>query len=101
MKKQTQSGEALYIDSCTKEAFTEAGGGNYISRQELAALGQVSRSAEGCDIFQSLTGMQINSKANMAILFKSAAEGRINLRKILESPLLKKYVKRECTLAFD
>jgi len=84
----------LYIDEWTEQSFNETGGGNYISREELAALGQIFRSAEGCDIFKNITGVYIGSKADMKTLFESASRGEINLKEVLKSPLLKKYTAR-------
>ena len=101
MIEKIQLKEEPYIDSWTHEAFNEAGGGDYISRQELGALGQVFRSAESCDIFESLTGVHIGGKADMKQLFESAVKGKIDLSEVLKSPRLKKYVERKSPYALD
>ena len=97
----TESDKDLYIDSSTKEAFNETNQGDYISQKELAALWQISRSSEWCDIFEEITGRQIGLKSDMIALFQSAKKSEINLSKILLSPRLEKYVKRTSPFAFD
>ena len=91
----------LYIDSWTETAFKKTGGGTYITRAELAAIGQVHRSAEGCDTFQALTGRDISSGTGLEALFQSAKIGEIDLPQILTSRSLIKYVNRKTMFALD
>ena len=90
-----------YIDSWTKEAFEETGGWEYISLSELAALGQIHRSAKWCDIFEAITDIPIRSKADLVKLFQSASVGEINLRVILKHPNLGEYTTRTSQVAFS
>jgi hypothetical protein len=97
----TEKLKQRYIDPWVKDAFQQAGVGNFISKQDLADFSQIYRSYEGRSAFEEKTGVPINSIEDMKHMFELAAEGELNLREVLNDPSFKKYVERQTPLSFD
>lgn len=101
MKEEFQPINEPYLDYETKLVFEEVGKGFNISRNTLAALGQVHRSPEGCRKFKELTGVSIASRDDLKALFESVRHGQINLIRVLAAPSLEKYVNRRTAYNMD
>ncbi len=91
----------IYIDSMTQEAFNESVGGDHISREQLAHLGQIFRSSEGRDMFEYKTKIHIGGKEDMKKMFNTASEGGLDLTKILQMPEFAKYAERKSHIGLD
>lgn len=106
MKEKRVRREQLYIDSWTQEAYDTAKDKleqerkerveDCLTEEDLAWLGQVHRSAEGCDLFKAASGYKIGGKDDLEKLFRLAFHGGIDIGEILrKTPGLQEYRERK------
>ena len=90
----------IYVDSSVQEAHNEVSG-TPVHEQLLGELSQVHRSAEAANIFRSITGIGIGSKAELVNLFQQIKNDGYNLQAVLRDERLEKYVRRTSPLGFS